>query len=38
MINVKLNDDERDNIIDKIAEALAKKDILTILLIHEKYK
>ena len=34
----KLNDDERDNIIDKIAEALAKKDIRTILLIHEKYK
>ena len=34
----KLNDDERDNIINKIAEALAKKDILTILLIHKKYK
>lgn len=34
----KLNDDERDDIIAKIAEALAKKDIRTILLIHEKYK
>jgi len=34
----KLNDNERDDIIAKIAEAFAKKDIRTILLIHEKYK
>ncbi len=34
----KLNDDERDDIIAKIAEAFAKKDIRTILMIHEKYK
>ena len=34
----KLNDDEKLNIYEKLAEALAKKDIRTILLIHEKYK
>ena len=34
----KLNDDEKLNIYGKLANALAKKDIRTILLIHEKYK
>ena len=34
----KLNDDEKLNIYEKLAEALAKKDIRTILLIQEKYK
>ena len=34
----KLNDDERLNIYEKLAEALAKKDIRTILIIYKKYK
>ena len=34
----KLNDDEKLEICEKLANALAKKDIRTILIIYEKYK